>query len=100
MVNSDLISMEATHMMNEAKKLLRPDEQLSLKFSKGWVERFKKLYDIRFRRVHGEVTSADNDAIAHHMPQIEKIIMTFSARDKWNADEFGLFYRQPSNWTL
>lgn len=100
MVNSELIRMEATRMMNEANKLLGADEQLSLKFSKGWIERFKKRYGMRFRRVHGEAMSVDNVAIAHHMPRIKRIMMTFSARDIWNADEFGLFYRQPSNWTL
>ena len=100
MVNSELRRMEATRMMNEAKKLLVQEEQLSLKFSKGWIERSKKRYGMRFRRVYGEAISVDNDAIAHHMPRIERTMMTFSARDTWNAEEFGLVYRQPSNWTI
>lgn len=43
--------------------------------------------------------SADHDAIAREMPRINLIIATYAKRDVWNADEFGLFYRQPPTWT-
>lgn len=92
MVNLELIRMMATRMVSEAIKPLGSYEQLSLTFSKGWIERFRKDYGTRFRRVHGEAMSADIIAIAHHMPQIERLIMTFSARDTCNEDGFGLIY--------
>lgn len=99
-INSEIICIEAGRLMSEVNKLLPPTNQLKLKFSKGWIERFKKRYGLRFRRVHGEALSADNDAVSHQMPRIERIVMTFANKDVWNADEFGLYYRQPSGWTL
>lgn len=71
-----------------------------MKFSKGWVERFKKRFGLRFRRISGEAKSADTEAIVNQMPRIHMLMMNFDARDTWNADEFDLFYRQPPSWTI
>lgn len=50
--------------------------------------------------MHGEALSADQDAIAHYIPQIKQLMMGYCARDIWNADDFRLFYRQLSGWTM
>eukprot|EP00171_Calliarthron_tuberculosum_P004123 IDg4123t1 len=100
MLNGELVKMYGQKLLDEANKVLPDSEKIKLTFSKGWIERFKKRFGLRFRRVHGEAASADMDAIEHQMPRIQRLIMTFSARDTWNADEFGLFYRQPPCWTL
>lgn len=73
---------------------------MKLKLFKGWIERFKKRFGLWFHGVHGEVDSEDMGSIEHQIPQISWMIMTFVARDTWNADDFGLFYRQPPGWTL
>ena len=86
--------------MTETNKHLSEKDRTSLKFSKGWIDRFKRRYGLRFRRVHGEALSADNKAIELHMPRILRIVTSFAACDVWNADEFGLYYRQPPGWTL
>lgn len=100
MINADLVKMEGRKLMNAANELLPECEQIFLKFSKGWIERFKKRFGLRFRQVHGEAMSVDIDKLAEEMPRLERIISTFAERDTWNADEFGLFYRQPPGWTL
>lgn len=100
LINTEVVRMKAQKLLEEANKHLPSEKQLQLKFSKGWVERFKKRFGLRFRRIHGEAKSADNEAIAKKMPCIHMLMMTFDARDIWNADEFGLFYRQPPSWTL
>lgn len=44
--------------------------------------------------------SADTAAINRKMPRLRQVIATYISEDIENADEFGLFYRQPLSWTL
>lgn len=99
-MNGDVIRFHAANLLKDANALLPPDAQISVTFSNGWMERFKKRYGLKFRRVHGEAMSADKRAIENEMPRIILAIATYKHCDVWNADEFGLFYRQPPSWTL
>lgn len=83
--------MEARKIFDVENDHLRPEEKISLQFSKEWIEIFKKRYGILFRCVHGEAKSADGNAIRDKMPGIIRILMTYDDKDVWNADEFGLF---------
>lgn len=99
-LTGELIKMYAEKLQREANRHLPSDEQMCLAFSRGWLDRFKKRYALSFRCVHGEALAADDGAINENMPRILNIISTFAFDDVWNADEFGLFYCQPPNWTL
>lgn len=99
-LNSEIVIMKAKQMLNEANRHLPDGENLTLKFSNGWMQRFKKRHQIRFRRVYGEANSADTEAIKKEMPGLLRVIRTYAHKDVWNADEFGLFYRQPPTWSL
>ena len=100
LLSGEVIKIKAQRLLDHANMHLSEDEKLSMKFSKGWLERFKKRHSLRFRRVHGEAQSADTDAIRDEMPRILEIVNSFAEKDVWNADEFGLFFRQPPSWTL
>lgn len=100
LLSGELIKMYGEKLQGEANKHLPDGEKLSLAFSRGWLDRFKKRYRLTFRRVHGESLDADENAIDEQLPRILRIVATYSYKDVWNADEFGLFYRQPPNWTL
>lgn len=92
--------MHAEKLQIEENKHLPDGEILSLAFSCGWLDRFKKRYRLTFRRVRGESLDADQNAIDEQLPRILRIVATYSYKDVLNADEFGLFYRQLPNWTL
>lgn len=94
-LNSAVIRHHGERLLGNADRLLPEDHKINLKFWKGWLERFKDRFELRFRRVHGEALSADHDAIRNQMPCLLPIIATYQLADIWNADEFGLFYRQP-----
>lgn len=100
LLNTDLVKIYSQQLLGEANKHLLESDKLILKFSRGCVDRFEKRHGIRFRRVHGEVMRADDDAPQHHMLRIRLIIMVFHPRDIFNADKFGLFYRKPPSLTL
>lgn len=80
--------------------MLRDDEQIVLKFSKGWLERFKERFDWRCHCVSGEGMSTDDDAICLEMPRLPRRASTYVDADIWNADVYGLSYRQAPSLTL
>ena len=100
LLNGKVIKLKAEKLLEETNLNVRDEDKISMKFSKGWMERFKKRHNLRFRRVQGEAHSADTAAIREWMPRIIRIIMTYSYKDVWNADDFRLFYTQPPSWTL
>lgn len=73
---------------------------MTVQFLNGWMQRFKKRHGLRFRRAHGDGNSADAKAIRDQMPRIWDLLSSFAECDVWNAEEFGLFYRQPASRTL
>ena len=99
-VNGEIIRLQADKLQQESNKLLPPTTQLSLKFSKGWLARFQKRHGLKFRRIHGEAMSANSDALREAMPDIINKVKAYAPQDVWNADEFGLCYRQPPGWTF
>lgn len=56
-INGDVIKFHAERLLSDANALLCDDNKIELKFSKGWLERFKKRYNVKCRRVHGESMS-------------------------------------------
>lgn len=55
---------------------------------------------MKFIILYGEASSADHDGLARALKIIKEKIAQYCPQDIWNADEFGLFFRQPQNWTL
>lgn len=100
MLKIENIKMQGENMMVEANKCLQFGQRLTLKFSTGWIRRFKKRYGTRFLRVNGKGCSADKGAIREKMLEIIRLIQTFGERDVLNVDECWLFYKQHPTWSL
>ena len=81
LLNADIFKMHGRKLMYAANELLPECEQLSLKFSKGWIERFKKRFGLRFRQVHGEAMGADVEKLDEEIPCLKRIIMLFDERE-------------------
>lgn len=90
----------ARQLQKKTNLNLSPENHLKLKFSTRWIHNFKKRHCLKLRRTQGEARSADENAITEHMPFFHRIMLAYHRNDIWNADEFGLFYRQPPTWTL
>lgn len=62
-------------------------------FSVGWLNNFKRRYNIRMRKQHGEASSVSLSA-AEEMKAIQTIAGEYNEKDIFNMDETGLFWRQ------
>ena len=61
-----------------------------MKFSQGWLQKFKERFNIKFKKAHGEKLSADHDSAQDYTNDIlPGIIEQYDERDIYNLDEFG-----------
>jgi hypothetical protein len=61
--------------------------------SNGWLERFKKRFQIEYKTIHGESESVNTIVVNDWMSKIRSLIEGYKACDVYNGDEFGLFFR-------
>lgn len=81
-------------LIEKAKQLavgLDPDG--TLKFSSGWLQKFKERNGIRQQRLHGEASSVDLVAMTDALPLLKSKCGNYPLERIYNMDETGLFYR-------
>ena len=61
------------------------------KFSNGWIAGFKRRYNIKRYRQHGEAGSAKNIDSEERMVELRKLVDEYGTEDTYNLDESGLF---------
>lgn len=61
--------------------------------SAGWLEKFRRRHNISFKAISGEAASVDPADVASFVEKVPHLIRNFEARDIYNADETGLFFR-------
>lgn len=61
--------------------------------SSGWLERFKQRHNISFKSVSGEGASVNVDDVNSFLSKLPDIIRGYEAKNIYNADETGLFFR-------
>ncbi len=61
--------------------------------SNGWLESFKRHYNIRGAALSGEAASVNPDTVADWHQRLPSICEGYAPSDIFNADETGLFYR-------
>ena len=63
------------------------------KGSNGWLESFRKRYQIEFRDLQGESASADSVSAAEFLNRLDDICQGYVQEDIFNADKTGLYYK-------
>ena len=70
--------------------------------SKGWLHKFKRRHGIHQTKLTGEVRSADHEAAAAFLPQLQDYLKENAIPDEavYNTDETALYYRLLPDRTL
>lgn len=55
----------------------------------GWIPKFKKAYNIKEYRRHGEAASVDLTAVEAERACLQKVLAKYAPRDRFNFDETG-----------
>jgi hypothetical protein len=85
---SDNIIIEKAKLL--ANGLGVPQE--TLKFSNGWLQKFKKRNGIHKQKLYGKDASVDQDIIIKSLPLLQDKCNGYSLDRIYNMNETGLFY--------
>ena len=71
-----------------------------LKFTNGWVWRFKQRNGLQKVNFSGEANSAPLATLPEERVRLRALLAKYDKEDIYNADETGLFFRMEPNQTL
>lgn len=92
-INGPMIKQKGRWLLETINSTLSTREHIKLKFSEGWLNKFKIRWNLRSFRSHGEAGDADTSGIQRELPRIHAILKDYESCDIFNADECGLFYK-------
>lgn len=99
-INGPIIRAKAHKLQEEFNSGVGDSLRTNLTFSEGWFAAFKRRWGIRTYRLHGESGDCDNAAVQSQLPDIISKLRGYSAKDTFNADEFGLNYKMAPTTTV
>ena len=65
----------------------------NFKASNGWLDLWKKRYDIRKIKICGESADVSGETVESWRERMPEILQGYSAENIWNLDETGCFWR-------
>ena len=83
----------------ELAKMLNINEE-QIKFTNGWVWRFKQRNGLKKVHFSGEANSAPIETLSEERVCLCLLLAKYDKEDIYNADETGLFFRIESNQIL
>ena len=96
-LTNDLI-MEKAQMLATNHPHLVDDK--SVQFTKGWANRFRERYDIKFVKLHGEAASAPASEVEAARDLIKDLVQRYHPSLIYNMDEAGLFWQMEPDKSL
>ena len=96
----DILGEELREMATELAKDPRFEVKSNIKFSNGWLEGFKKRYNIKQYTRFGEAASADSAVIENGREEIASLIAQYPPNRVYNMDETAKQYNMRSTRTV
>ena len=79
-------------LMEKAKEIAIKLGKPNFKGSRGWLEKWKKLFNIKELKICGEfVGNVDGATVESRNERLPEIVQGYEKDDIWNMDETGLF---------
>lgn len=89
------------HLKVESEGDNEVNSSTSFAASKGWLENFKKRFNLNNVKLDGGAAAADQEAAKEFLTEFEKVIEVkgYKPEQVFNADETGLFWKKMPNRT-
>lgn len=100
MINGPLIIAQDQCLQNRMNNNLHNGNKSALTFSAKWVARFKRWWNSKSSRKHGESGNLNIEAMKASLPQLVANVNSYKVRDIFNADEYDLFYKLAPDHTI
>ncbi|XP_029654756.1 tigger transposable element-derived protein 4-like [Octopus sinensis] len=79
-----------------ARKIAYRNSNHDFTASNGWLYRFKKQFEIKFRILHSESRSADKEGAENFRSTFNDLLENYGGENIFNCDETALFYKAVS----
>ena len=81
-------------LMQKAEEIAKQLGHHQFKSSDGWFNRWKKKYDLRYTKLYGEASEADEEAVAMWTSEnVQELLKKYEPADVYNADETAFYFR-------
>lgn len=88
----ETVAISGDIIKNRGRQMLTGIDH-DLKFSNGWLSRFKKRKRIAAFKRHGEDGSVDEELVRQSLPGLREQLDKYGWENIYNMDETGLYYR-------
>lgn len=99
-INGQMVGTAGKYILRMMNSKLSTEQQVSMKFSKGWLHRFEKRYKLRSLQSYGESGDVPVAVVQNALGPSREVLLLYSLHDCFNADEFGLFYKMAPDRTI
>ena len=80
-------------LCEKAKEIAERLGVANFKASNGWLDRWKKRYNIRHVKINGESGEVSGLTVESWKERLPELLHDFASRDIWNLDETGCFWK-------
>lgn len=99
-VRAKNIAISGPLIKEKALQLAEKHNVKDFSASNGWIDRFKKRYDVVQKKVCGEKADVNENVVKDWKEKLLSLIEGYSPSNIYNADETGLFYDLQPDKTL
>jgi hypothetical protein len=96
-VTGDILKEFASRLWRKMPQYQLQEEP---KWSEGWLDAFKRRYNVKRRRRHGEKASVNIQEVELELSDLREIIIQYPTKDVFNMDETGLFWKISPEYSL
>ena len=80
-------------LCEKAKEIAERLQQSSFKASNGWLDRWKKRYNITHVKINGESGEVSGVTVESWKERVPELLQKYASENIWNLDETGCFWR-------
>ena len=82
-------------LCEKAKEIAERLQVPNFKASNGWLDRWKKRYNIRHVKINGESGGVSGLTVESWKERLPQLLHDYECRDIWNLDETSCFWKTP-----
>lgn len=87
------IDVNTEDLLTHARAIAVKNKIQNFKGSIGYIRNWKSRFNVRFKTLHGEGGSVNDDILDQWLLRLPKLIEGYQAKNIFNADETGLFFK-------
>lgn len=99
-ISGAIIRTNAIQLARKGNEPLSSDAKISIQFSDGWLEKFKKRWKLNSYKLHGDAGDVDKVGDDNALEIICSTITNYALKDVLHCDESGLLYQMAPDRTI